>query len=100
MPRNDYESYPTTTMETVAGNVKVPDQSYGIQGQVVDSTMDTPIDMNAIAGAEAPPSGMQLPETGMLQEFEGNETKGASDPLQENPEQSFSPNAERKQSRY
>jgi hypothetical protein len=95
-PRNEYDSYPTTTMHTVVGNIQVADKSYGIQGQVVDSTGDRPIDVNAVAGVQMPAEGMKMPETGMLQELEGHETEGPTERILENPEQTFAPNSERK----
>lgn len=82
-------SFPTTTMSTVVGDVKVSDKSFGIGGQVVDSTGDTPIDVNALYGVSAPPEGgLAPPATGYDIKLETS-GHGASDPVSKNPNQSF-----------
>ena len=59
--------YPTTTMETVVGNVQVAEKSYDVQGNVVSSTQDTPIDVNALHGVTKPTEGqLTVPSTGMV----------------------------------
>ncbi len=63
--------FPTTTMETSVGNVQVSDKSYDIQGNVVDSSNDTPIDVNAVHGVQQAPQG-GLPSTGLTPQFETN----------------------------
>ena len=84
-------TFPTTTMETVVGDVKVSDKSDGIGGQVVDSTHDTPIDVNALHNVQLPPGGLNAPVTNLAPEVEKSVTDGEAKHTQENPEQTFLP---------
>ena len=59
------EPFSTTTMQTCVGEVPVMNNSYDIQGNVVDSTMDTPIDVNALYDVQVTDSMLQIPETGL-----------------------------------
>jgi len=87
-------TFPTTTVPTVVGNVRVADKSYNVQGQVVDSTNDNLIDVNAIQGVTSPPDGdIVPPSTGYDIKFETNSV-GPSQPINENPEQTFLPRDE------
>lgn len=83
-------TYSYTPMQTVVGQVKVADKSYGIGGQVVDSTGDTPIDVNALVGVEAPPN-LVTPSTGYGIKLEESGKGGPSEPVNKNPEQTFLP---------
>ena len=60
------EPYGTTSMKTVVGTAQVGNQSYDIQGNVVDSKQDTPIDVNALQGAVVTEESLQAPSTGMV----------------------------------
>lgn len=83
-------SFPSHTMGTVVGNVKVQDKSYDVQGALVDSTGDTPIDVNALMHAQAPKGG--LPSTGIqtIVDTPGHKSgSSSSGGTQVNPGQSF-----------
>ena len=81
-------------METVVGNVEVANKSYDIQGNVVDSTGDTPIDVNALQGVQGITEGQRYAPSSFTYSA-GNERTGggATTPEQENPNQTFLPRA-------
>ena len=60
----DSTPFGATPMQTVTGETLVADNSYDIQGNPVDSTGDTPIDANALQGANVTDSSLQAPSTG------------------------------------
>lgn len=62
-------AFPTQPMKTVVGTVPVPSQSYDVQGQLVDSNKDTPLDVNAMHGVSSD-SVPQMPETGINVQIE------------------------------
>ena len=57
-------AYPTETVPTVVGDVKVSQKSYDIQGQVVDSSHDNLIDVNKIHGVQSV-GNFSMPSTGL-----------------------------------
>lgn len=51
-------TFPTVQMKTTVGDVSVNEKSYDVQGNIVDSSQDTPIDVNAMYNTELPAEGL------------------------------------------
>ena len=51
-------------MSTVVGETTVPTESYGVSGEIVNSSGDTPLDVNKMQGAVVTEEATVLPSTG------------------------------------
>ena len=98
MTQNEIQSnaFPTTTMRTVVGDVKVADKSYDINGNLVDSSDETPVDVNAIQYVQSVPV-TPLDLTPQLSTSTDSSTSSSTDndknENHENPDQTFRPHA-------
>lgn len=86
-PQN--QTYSSTAVETVVGETNVGNNSYDIFGQQVDSTNDTPIDVNAASYVDTSNLNTEQPSTGLSPVVDADNRSGEQDPVQKNPNQSF-----------
>lgn len=85
---NSQQVFPTVPMNTVVGQVQVAEKSFDVQGKVIDSSNETPLDVNAMHYITEPDCDIQPLETGTDIILE-NDAKGPDEPVQENPEQTL-----------
>jgi hypothetical protein len=83
------QAFPTSTKSTVVGPVKVAEKSYDIQGKVVDSSHDTPLDVNAMHHVTGPAQGTLTMLEGDHGKTGAHAATGQQHPVQQHPNQSF-----------
>ena len=84
-----FEEYPTSSIDSAIGPVQVSEKSYDIQGNAVDSTQDTPIDVNENVDTDIPLEPMSL-----VPEVTSNLGSKDQDVVQENPQQTLTEESE------
>ena len=85
-------TYPTETVSSVVGDVKVSNKSYDIQGQVVDSSHDNLIDVNKLNGVQPGSFNTTMPSTGISPIVEQNTTQFGNNGNSNEPQTNKNPN--------